>query len=924
MLTTCSGGAHSCRMAAAWARIVVFCLSVSSILAGTCPGASLSSSTSTGGHFIAGSIAWRHLYGNTVTFELTTVWRRSYHWPCPIDTGFSGIDGYPAIGDLVHLSGISLIGGSLAGARQTAAGPARTTFDAGDGTQYELILNVTSYSMTEDWFTAISHIEHTYSGPYKRLDEWFPPAYTISSPDKFSSQPYTTIPWSAMLVGCCRRWFVDNPDASSKIPLDFQLRAEVDISNMVSSARIVTLPVVSLPFDSQQRRISICALPVAGVEALTQQNGGNLHWPSDDMSPAAFFWKIRNSSLTAAIIQGENDVCILINFPDVPGPNAVNDYISLGLNLGNSYVEGDFSIKLNAQNNFTSFTDAVNTFSCNNIEPCKKQLNLGRYLGVSDVQWYVKSDGPAMELRYVVATGAKSSPMVATSQTNLIYATDPSELDFAHMPNGAKLIPVSDLGQYVTAIDVMFSASKLNTDPLADLPLSNANRDYVNVAAIPSFSAAVSNSNFNLQSGGASTTIILERLNKDLLGFSSDGGYSLLAAVTSIILANSSQVDAAISQGYTLVNKNLLEQSNRGAIYLLFKRGSGPPVLDVATTPMAGYTTVQSLTYLNDKLLANITIFVKYSNEQELIRYFSWRPCTYQDEPIVLCVASVFAGSGYSGPQKCMYVDPFPRSPPVVTPQVQGVFQATMGQLAQIQIDVTRIDVPRSINIVPPSIKFYWKDGVSSMDRGQSALLTASTPILAQIVGGDFVTPGLTSKISTGDSSSGNLFVGYFQWIPSPYHGGWTGLVCFDVCISTDGCPAVPGPDQICNTSCVSLSVQKCKWAVQMDDTFVEIAPRFQTNWLQLWYLNPLYGHPDQMSINALPSLTNAVINVGQVYRPRWDDTLQLIAERFGISHQRLLDLNADLTNISSTVLLDGIYDQVICIIPDPCNAKLA
>jgi hypothetical protein len=39
--------------------------------------------------------------------------------------------------------------------------------------------------------------------------------------------------------------------------------------------------------------------------------------------------------------------------------------------------------------------------------------------------------------------------------------------------------------------------------------------------------------------------------------------------------------------------------------------------------------------------------------------------------------------------------------------------------------------------------------------------------------------------------------------------------------------------------------VARCKWALQGEDSLVEIAPRYQTNWLQLWYLNPFMGHPD-------------------------------------------------------------------------------
>lgn len=100
----------------------------------------------------------------------------------------------------------------------------------------------------------------------------------------------------------------------------------------------------------------------------------------------------------------------------------------------------------------------------------------------------------------------------------------------------------------------------------------------------------------------------------------------------------------------------------------------------------------------------------------------------------------------------------------------------------------------------------------------------------------------------------------------------------------------------------------------------MEIAPRFQTNWLQLWFLNPMVGHPDHAR-----SLSNQVhaattVNVGRIYKPRWDDTMASVAERFGMSVQRLIDLNADLASVTDdTFIIDG-QEKEVCIIPDSCS----
>ena len=62
----------------------------------------------------------------------------------------------------------------------------------------------------------------------------------------------------------------------------------------------------------------------------------------------------------------------------------------------------------------------------------------------------------------------------------------------------------------------------------------------------------------------------------------------------------------------------------------------------------------------------------------------------------------------------------------------------------------------------------------------------------------------------------------------------------------------------------------------QGEDSFVEIAPRFQTNWLQLWFLNPMVGHPDHARTASNQVAPAAMINVGRIYKPRWDDTVRL------------------------------------------------
>ncbi len=68
---------------------------------------------------------------------------------------------------------------------------------------------------------------------------------------------------------------------------------------------------------------------------------------------------------------------------------------------------------------------------------------------------------------------------------------------------------------------------------------------------------------------------------------------------------------------------------------------------------------------------------------------------------------------------------------------------------------------------------------------------------------------------------------------------------------------------------------------------------------LQLWYANPGISHPD-FSLMASPN-SMQLINVGRVYKAKWDDTVEKVSDRFGITVQRLKDLNADLAALKPT-----------------------
>lgn len=120
--------------------------------------------------------------------------------------------------------------------------------------------------------------------------------------------------------------------------------------------------------------------------------------------------------------------------------------------------------------------------------------------------------------------------------------------------------------------------------------------------------------------------------------------------------------------------------------------------------------------------------------------------------------------------------------------------------------------------------------------------------------------------------------------------------------------------------TCVcARSVGRCKWKVQSEESFISIASKFQTSWLQLWFSNPLLKHPD-FPLDPSSSDSAGVINVGRTFKTRPDDTVDSVSMRFGMSQQRLFDLNADIATVPPGQ--PWPMDQVVCVIPDSCSLE--
>ena len=108
----------------------------------------------------------------------------------------------------------------------------------------------------------------------------------------------------------------------------------------------------------------------------------------------------------------------------------------------------------------------------------------------------------------------------------------------------------------------------------------------------------------------------------------------------------------------------------------------------------------------------------------------------------------------------------------------------------------------------------------------------------------------------------------------------------------------------------MNIFVERCKWYVQTEDTLIQIAARFATNWLQIWHFNPTILHPD----SELPP--GDVINIGHLYEVEPNDALSVLADRFGTSIKHIKMNNWDLGSLTDAQLPLG---KSICVIPNSC-----
>lgn len=148
------------------------------------------------------------------------------------------------------------------------------------------------------------------------------------------------------------------------------------------------------------------------------------------------------------------------------------------------------------------------------------------------------------------------------------------------------------------------------------------------------------------------------------------------------------------------------------------------------------------------------------------------------------------------------------------------------------------------------------------------------------------------------------------RWTPSMKMGGFKGSTCFSA-RDTGGSHSC-GAEAVAHTSqhCVKFEVQRCKYALQMDQQLQEISALFGVDWMRLWSLNMDITHPDYVVYNQ------QVVMVGHLYKVAPNERMDRIAHRLGMSVQQLRDLNYDVA-ASDALLQPG---QELCVVPNSCT----
>mmetsp|Transcript_72059 Transcript_72059/g.150557 ORF Transcript_72059/g.150557 Transcript_72059/m.150557 type:complete len:612 (+) Transcript_72059:157-1992(+) len=164
----------------------------------------------------------------------------------------------------------------------------------------------------------------------------------------------------------------------------------------------------------------------------------------------------------------------------------------------------------------------------------------------------------------------------------------------------------------------------------------------------------------------------------------------------------------------------------------------------------------------------------------------------------------------------------------------------------------------------------------------------------------------------------GNTAHRVLKWLPLQTAGGGS----YELCFITSDTPGVTY--ESCRlgartaSQCYAVRVLACRYAVRPQESMSDVAARFNTDWVQLWALNPDITSPDSQ-LGYRPDLhaRGAVVNTGHLYTAGSGDSVAAVAYKFGMTVKYLVNLNANFRGMrDKDPLQEG---SEVCILPNSC-----
>lgn len=297
------------------------------------------------------------------------------------------------------------------------------------------------------------------------------------------------------------------------------------------------------------------------------------------------------------------------------------------------------------------------------------------------------------------------------------------------------------------------------------------------------------------------------------------------------------------------------------------------------------FHSVQTLTgfSIGDGVLAPITMNVNLmANQKSPSLSIGWnRPCQGNVGRAIFCMSMADSVNVVNSTLSlCLRLSVIDNPPPVFIRPVEQQLVWTMGQLGTINVEV-QDPAPQ--------------DSVSLLDISSNTTLPSGATFASQL--------------------AGSRATGRLEWVPLAGSGGGAYTICFasaDRKVSPyDHC--VVG--QRTSMRCVTINVVRCRYVPRTRESLMDIAFLFQTDWIQLWALNPDITKPDFGVGDEV-----SILNTGHLFKVGSGDYLTGIAYKMGVTVKSLLLHNADLAQAGSEEALPT--GKTICVMPSSCKRE--